>query len=160
MYNQATLTQCNCSKWTPSWRGNPVNVYARMVAAKLMWIAESERLREPLEYCQLFGEIVRIFKSIIVSVLYGSSIWKVTTSITTKLQAFVNRFLRSIFHINFKDYMLYWVDAKKAHSAGRASGGCLNMVLKAKFGSKIVNFLPRYINCTNWSIDFMNWIVS
>ena len=36
--------------------------------------------------------IVRIFKSNILSVLlYGSSIWKVTKSITTKLQVFVNR---------------------------------------------------------------------
>ena len=32
--------------------------YARMVAAMLMWIAESGRLRGPLEYCHLFGEIV------------------------------------------------------------------------------------------------------
>ena len=29
-----------------------------MVAATLMWIAESGRLREPLEYSRLFGEIV------------------------------------------------------------------------------------------------------
>ena len=29
-----------------------------MVATTLMWIAESERLMEPLEYCHLFGEIV------------------------------------------------------------------------------------------------------
>ena len=28
----------------------------RIVAGTLMWIAESGRLREPLEYCQLFGE--------------------------------------------------------------------------------------------------------
>ena len=29
-----------------------------MMAAPLMWISESGRLRKPLEYCQLFGEIV------------------------------------------------------------------------------------------------------
>ena len=28
-----------------------------MVAATLMWIAESRKLKEPLEYCELFGEI-------------------------------------------------------------------------------------------------------
>ena len=76
-----------------------------MVTATLMWFVESGRLREPLEYCHLFGEIVppskvRIFKSNGISVLlYGSSTWKVTKSITTKLQIFVNRCLRSIFHI-------------------------------------------------------------
>ena len=43
---------------------------------------------------------VCIFKSNVVLVLlYGSSTWKVTKSITTKLQVFVNRCLRSIFHI-------------------------------------------------------------
>ena len=43
---------------------------------------------------------VCIFKSNVVSVLlYGSSTWKVTKSITSKLQVFVNRCLRSIFHI-------------------------------------------------------------
>ena len=43
---------------------------------------------------------VRIFKSNVVSVLlYGSSTWKDTKSITTKLQIFVNRCLRSVFHI-------------------------------------------------------------
>ena len=39
---------------------------------------------------------VRIFKSKLVSVLlYGSSTWKVTKSINTELQVFVNRCLRS-----------------------------------------------------------------
>ena len=43
---------------------------------------------------------VCIFKINVVSVLlYGSSTWKVTKSITTKLQVFVNRCLRRIFHI-------------------------------------------------------------
>ena len=32
-----------------------------MVAATLMWIAESGRLREPLEYCLQFGEIVQAY---------------------------------------------------------------------------------------------------
>ena len=42
---------------------------------------------------------VHIFKSNVVSVLlYGSSTWKVIKSIITKLQVFVNRCLRSIFH--------------------------------------------------------------
>ena len=42
---------------------------------------------------------VRIFKSNVVSVfMYGSSTYKATKSITTKLQAFMNRCLRSIFH--------------------------------------------------------------
>ena len=43
---------------------------------------------------------VRIFKSNAVSVLlYGSSTWKVTKPIITEFQVFVNRCLRSIFHI-------------------------------------------------------------
>ena len=43
---------------------------------------------------------IRIFNSNVITVLlYGSSTWKVTKSITTKLQVFVNRCLRSIFHI-------------------------------------------------------------
>ena len=77
----------------------------------------------------------------------------------------------------FNDYVLYWVDAKKAHSAGRASGGCLygfkknlqkyysftfkcianNVVLNSKFGSKTVTLIPRYINCTNWIKDFSDF---
>ena len=72
---------------------------------------------------------------------------------------------------------MYWVDAKKAHSAGRASGGCLygfkknlqkyysltfkcianNVVLNSKFGSKTVTLIPRYINCTNWIKDFSDF---
>ena len=83
---------------------------------------------------------------------------------------------RSHFCNKFNEYMLYWVDAKKTHSVGRASGGCLygfkksiektyslkfqsfgnNVVLNAKFNSESVSFLPRYLNCTNWSNDFMD----
>ena len=75
-----------------------------MVAATLVWTAESGRLREPLEYLRnsSFPNSlkVRIFKSNVVSVLlYGSSSWKVSKPITTKLQVLVNRSLRRIFHI-------------------------------------------------------------
>ena len=43
---------------------------------------------------------IRIFKSKVVSVLlYGSSTWQITGSISTKLQVFVNRCLRNIFHM-------------------------------------------------------------
>ena len=43
---------------------------------------------------------VHIFKNNVVSVLlHGTSTWKVTKSITTKLQVFANRCLRSILHI-------------------------------------------------------------
>lgn len=74
----------------------------------------------------------------------------------------------------FKDYSLYWEDAKKVHSAGRASGGCLygfkktiqatfslkfqnisdNIILSAKFGDVGFQFIPRYINCSSWLSDF------
>ena len=72
----------------------------------------------------------------------------------------------------FNDYVLYWGDAKKAHSAGRASEGCLygfkknlqkyysftnNVVLNSKFGSKTATLIPRYINCTNWIKDFSDF---
>ena len=82
--------------------------YILISAATLMWIAGSARLREALKYCHLFGEIVHfqnihkvsIFRSNVVSVLlYGSSTWKVTKSITNKLQILVIRCLRSIIHI-------------------------------------------------------------
>ena len=67
------------------------------------WIAKSGRLREPLEFPNLK---VRIFKSNVVSdLLFGSSTWKVTKSITTKLQVFVNRCLRSIFYIYWPNTM-------------------------------------------------------
>ena len=47
---------------------------------------------------------VRTLKSNVVSLLlYGWSTWKVTKSITTKLQVFVNRCLSIIFHI-------YWLN--------------------------------------------------
>lgn len=81
---------------------------------------------------------------------------------------------RSSFSSFFKDYILYWVDAKKTHSAGRASGGCLYGFRKSiaklysiKFVSQNENvfvsidingsscfLIPRYINCTNWKNDF------
>ena len=50
---------------------------------------------------------VRILASNIVSVLlYSSSTWKVTKSIASKLQVFVNRCLRSIFHIYLPNTIL------------------------------------------------------
>ena len=78
-----------------------------MVAATLMWTAESGRLRafgilSPVWRNNSFSNSlkVRIFKNNAVSVLlYGWSTWEVTKSITTKLEVFVNRCLRSIFHI-------------------------------------------------------------
>lgn len=73
----------------------------------------------------------------------------------------------------FKNYSLYWIAAKKIHSAGRASGGCLygfrkelqkkyafkftnisnNIVLSAKLQGNLFYFIPRYLNSTNWKND-------
>lgn len=74
----------------------------------------------------------------------------------------------------FKNYVLYWVDATKNHSSGRAIGGGLygfkktiqkkyflkfcefpnGVTLSAKFNDVCFHFIPRYINCTSWSSDF------
>lgn len=74
----------------------------------------------------------------------------------------------------FKNYVLYWIDATKNHSAGRAIGGCLygfkktiqkkyslkfcefpnGVSLYTKLNDVCFHFIPRYINCTSWSRDF------
>lgn len=81
---------------------------------------------------------------------------------------------RNSFKMYFDDYKLAWIDARKVHKYGRASGGCLygyrkniekmydlefkninqEVVLKCKFGGEQVWFIPRYLNCTNWGNDF------
>lgn len=81
---------------------------------------------------------------------------------------------RSNFSAYFKDYILYWEDAKKTHSVGRASGGCLfgfkksiknmfslkfeningNTYLFMKMGDTCCHIVPRYINCNGWSSEF------
>lgn len=81
---------------------------------------------------------------------------------------------QKMFELYFKNYCLQWISATKTHSAGRASGGCLygyrkvlqkaysfkfsnifnNLVLTAKLNGNLFYFIPRYLNCTNWSNDF------
>ena len=76
-----------------------------MVAATLVWTAESGRLREPLAYCHQFGEIVNFQTALKFAYLKQCRIsfaewFKHLEShqiITTKLQVFLNRCL--IFHI-------------------------------------------------------------
>ena len=48
-----------------------------------------------------------------MSVLYGWRTWKVTKSITTNLQVFVNRCLRSIFHIY---YIIYYIQCESTEN--------------------------------------------
>ena len=55
----------------------------------------------------------RTFKSNVVSVLlYGSSTWNVTKSISTKLQVLVDRCLRSIFHIYWTNIYIFGTNTR------------------------------------------------
>lgn len=80
-----------------------------------------------------------------------------------------------LFSNYLQNYNLHWIEAKKFHNAGRASGGCLygyreelrklfnlkfsnlsngNVVLTARLNNELFYFIPRYLNCTNWNADF------
>ena len=74
----------------------------------------------------------------------------------------------------FKNYVLYWLPAKKIHKAGRASGGCLfgfkkevqkylnlkfinyqnQIMLSCNLNNKQFYFIPKYLNCTSWKYEF------
>ena len=82
-----------------------------MVAATLMWIAEPGRLREPLEYCHQFGEIVHFQTALKFAYLKAMS-YQICCMVQALgkppnqlQQVFVNRCLRSIFQIYWPNTM-------------------------------------------------------
>lgn len=72
---------------------------------------------------------------------------------------------------------MHWISATKTYRAGRASGGCLygfkkeiqkqfnlkflniknNTLLSANFNNNVFYIIPKYLNCTNWKVDFENF---
>jgi len=81
---------------------------------------------------------------------------------------------RHLFLHFFRDYDLYWDDAIRTQRDGRASDGCLfafkkhlaqhlsdkftlinnNVCLSIQIQNNISYFIPRYINCNKWTMDF------
>ena len=77
----------------------------------------------------------------------------------------------------FKKHSLYWIPAIKTHNSGRASGGCLygfkkeiqkslnlkfinyrnNIILSSSFNNNTFYFIPKYLNCTRWKVEFENF---
>ena len=84
-----------------------------MVAATLMWIAESAGLREPLQYCHLFGEIVHSQIALAYAYLKAmpyqcccmvQAVGKSPNQSPPNFM-YVNRCLRSIIHIYWPNYI-------------------------------------------------------
>ena len=74
---------------------------------------------------------VRIFKSNVLSVLlYGCSTWKVSRSLTNKLQVYINRSLRSI-------YRIYWPKTISNDELCKMAGiqSVDNIIKRQKWGS-------------------------